>query len=247
MSVPTPADAPKLEDCIFYHVMDLPGVGTVDSYGSWDLRDRFADYTGGVELAGRSFLDVGTASGFLSFEAEKRGASVTSFEAASAASRQLFPAGEAERAKHERYWLGMVNGYRFAHRCLGSRAAAVYGDVHHLAEQVPQHDVVLLGQILVHLRDPLAALRQATLVARETLIIAEGSFEAEAPLAVFLGGGGTDQSWWHLSVPLYRKFLALFGFDLAQAAKQSYRCNDPVLPRDVDVWTFVAHRRAKPA
>jgi 2-polyprenyl-3-methyl-5-hydroxy-6-metoxy-1,4-benzoquinol methylase len=78
-----------LADCWFYHTMDLPDVGTVT--GSWDLRGRFDEYVGHVPLAGKTFLDVGTASGFLSFEAEKRGADVVSFDAASADVIDSFP------------------------------------------------------------------------------------------------------------------------------------------------------------
>jgi 2-polyprenyl-3-methyl-5-hydroxy-6-metoxy-1,4-benzoquinol methylase len=64
----------------FYHVMDLPEFGTVNHFGSWDLRDRFDDYVAHTPLASKTLLDVGCASGFLSFEAEKRGAIVTSFD-----------------------------------------------------------------------------------------------------------------------------------------------------------------------
>jgi hypothetical protein len=32
----------KLEDCFFYHAMELPGFGVVR--GQWDLRGRFDDY-----------------------------------------------------------------------------------------------------------------------------------------------------------------------------------------------------------
>jgi 2-polyprenyl-3-methyl-5-hydroxy-6-metoxy-1,4-benzoquinol methylase len=63
----------RLEDCFFYHTMDLPGLGVVR--GQWDLRGRFDDYIGGVSVAGKSVLDIGTATGFLSFESEHQGAS----------------------------------------------------------------------------------------------------------------------------------------------------------------------------
>ena len=62
-----------LDGCFFYHTMELPGFGEVK--GQWDLRGRFDEYIGGVEVAGKSVLDIGSATGFLSFEAEKRGAS----------------------------------------------------------------------------------------------------------------------------------------------------------------------------
>ena len=61
-------------ECVFYHSLDLPLSGP--QKGHWDLRGRFDDYVGNVPLSGRSALDVGTASGFLSFEAEKRGANI---------------------------------------------------------------------------------------------------------------------------------------------------------------------------
>jgi 2-polyprenyl-3-methyl-5-hydroxy-6-metoxy-1,4-benzoquinol methylase len=70
--------------------MDLPGFGSV--IGQWDLRGRFDNYTGRVPLAGRTVVDVGTASGFLSFDAEKRGALVTGFDADDVSRCQYGPA-----------------------------------------------------------------------------------------------------------------------------------------------------------
>src|SRR5258708_10718943 len=60
-----------------------------------------------------------------------------------------------------------------------------------MSEVVPPCDVVIVGQILVHLRDPLGALHQAALAAKETLVIVEGIPEGpspDIPVAYFLGG-----------------------------------------------------------
>jgi len=38
--------------------MDLPELGTVNDFGSWDLRGRFDEYVGNVDLAGNTLLDV---------------------------------------------------------------------------------------------------------------------------------------------------------------------------------------------
>jgi 2-polyprenyl-3-methyl-5-hydroxy-6-metoxy-1,4-benzoquinol methylase len=66
------------DNCFFYHWMDIPDVPSVSGIktvpGTWDLRGRFRDYTGGVDFAGKSVLDVGVATGWISFEAEKHGA-----------------------------------------------------------------------------------------------------------------------------------------------------------------------------
>jgi hypothetical protein len=133
--------------------------------------------------------------------------------------------------------------YYIAHRALQSGARLIVGDVYRLAEEVPRCDVVIVGQILVHLRDPLEALRQAALVANETLVIVEGSFDGGGrPLAVFLGGR-TPYSWWHFSPEIYRTWLNILGFDLRSVAKGVYKCHDGQDWHNTEVWTFVAKRR----
>src|SRR6266508_2260533 len=85
-----PRHVASLDDCFFYHTMELPGLGVVD--GQWDLRNRFDDYIGGVEVANKSVIDIGAATGFLSFEAERRGASrVVSFDMGDAREQTFLP------------------------------------------------------------------------------------------------------------------------------------------------------------
>ena len=55
-----PRRVESIEECFFYHTIELPGFGLVR--GQWDLRDRFGEYVGGVDVAGKSVLDVWTAS-----------------------------------------------------------------------------------------------------------------------------------------------------------------------------------------
>jgi hypothetical protein len=236
-----PPPLPAVEDCRFYHAMDIPGIGPVP--GTWDLRGRFSDYTGGIELRGKTLLDVGTASGFLTFEAELRGARVTSFDALSDDQRDYMAFGEHNRAET----FGRTrNSYWLAHHHFKSRAQVVHGNIRDLAVIVPPSDVVFLGQILVHLRNPLDTLRQACLLAGEHLVIIEGSFESDSPIAAFLGTGDGSgiHSWWHWSTGLYRRWLSVLGFEIIQTTKNKYRCNDPSLLGDVEVWTFVARRKS---
>jgi SAM-dependent methyltransferase len=235
-----PPPLPAKEECRFYHAMDIPSIGSVP--GIWDLRGRFSDYTGGVELRGKTFLDVGTASGFFTFEAEQRGARVTSFDAESYDQMDYVALGNSNRRDN----LSRIkNSYWFAHHHFKSRAQVVYGNIRNLSVVAPPSDVVLLGQILVHLRDPLDAIRQASLLAGENLVITEGSFESEEPLAAFLGtgDGAGIHSWWHLSAKLYDRWLSLLGFEIVQTTRNKYRCNDASLSGDVEVWTYVARRK----
>ena len=242
MKFAEPRRVERLEECWFYHVMDLPQLGTVNHFGSWDLRGRFADYTCHVDVRGKTFLDIGAASGFLSFEAERHGAIVTSFDVATGDEVNV-DAGTPAAAKRDEV-VRMQNGYWLAHRLLDSRARAVYGDAMQLSQLVEPHDVVILGQILVHMREPIALLEQAAKVAKETLIIAEGSFHSKHPTARYWGTiyPGLN-SYWHLSDRLYAECLNQYGFDIKRVRQDRYRCNHPASEGMAEIWTFVAQRR----
>ena len=226
---------PALADCKFYHAMDLPEVGFVQ--GAWDLRGRFDDYIGHVKLRDRSVLDVGTASGFLSFEAEQRGAHrVTSFAAASFSQLQRNPGLETS----ETDFRSTLNSYRLAHHLLKSKAVPLFGDVYKLGDIAPKSDVVIVGQILVHLRDPFGALEQIARCTADTLVIVEGMFDHPDPIAAYLGGT-TPISWFHFSTTIFRQFLPKLGFEITSITPGKYRC--VVLDKDEAVWTLVARRR----
>ena len=233
------AALPPQNECEFYHSMDLPGVGSI--IGHWDLRGRFGDYVAHTPVTGRTSLDVGAATGFLSFEAEKRGAIVTSFDADGPERYEYLPGsvGGIDVDRYRRF----RNGYDFAHQHMQSKAKLVLGDIYSMSNSVPMHDIVLIGQILVHLRDPLSALQQASLLAKNTLIVTEGSFEFDAPISVFLGSKSVFYAWWHLSTALYRHWLDMLGFDVVSISREKYRCLDAVMTGDIDLWTFVAKRR----
>ena len=51
------------------------------SPGAWDLRGHEAAYLGGVDVAGKRVLELGPATGYLTFYMERMGAEVVSFEA----------------------------------------------------------------------------------------------------------------------------------------------------------------------
>ena len=69
--------SPALHDCDFYHSLTLP---TGEIAGQWDLRPSPETYLGHVDFKGRSVLEIGPASGFLSFHMEHAGATVSCLE-----------------------------------------------------------------------------------------------------------------------------------------------------------------------
>src|SRR4051812_28825628 len=73
-----PWDVRSVDECDFYHTMEIPAHGLVN--GQWDLRGKTDEYLGNQHFAGKRVLEIGPASGFLTFELEKRGASVVAVD-----------------------------------------------------------------------------------------------------------------------------------------------------------------------
>ena len=74
-----PSDSIPLEDCEFYHVMDIPGLSEPPK-GLFDLRKGVNEFLGHVDFKNKTVLELGPASGFLTFHIEKMGGDVTSIE-----------------------------------------------------------------------------------------------------------------------------------------------------------------------
>jgi len=56
----------------FYTVQEIPGFDSVTD-GEWDLRENVDAYLGDVDFKGRSVLELGPSSGFLTFHMERKG------------------------------------------------------------------------------------------------------------------------------------------------------------------------------
>lgn len=218
-----PVRGVRFEDCYWYTTMEVPGHGVVQ--GDWDLRDFFDANMGHVPLAGKTVLDVGTASGFLAFEAERRDANVIAFDADSM--RRVFHLPFAENQYFQDFdeWargaepgLQMLkNGFWFMHEQLGSSAKAVYGDIFHLHRYLAEEvDIAFVGAILEHLNDPLSALGSVARVTSERIIIAfTPIIQTEEMLAkpiLPMTDPRHTMTWWHYSLGLYRRILENVGF-----------------------------------
>jgi 2-polyprenyl-3-methyl-5-hydroxy-6-metoxy-1,4-benzoquinol methylase len=239
-----------VSECFFYHTMDLPGHGTVE--GQWDLRGRTGDYLGGIALAGRRVLDVGTASGFLSFEMEKAGAEVVSFDADVADRIVYLPMQKSPYMTNRGQWRDgmnhflelLKNSYWFAHRLHQSKNRVFYGDIYDLPEDLGMFDVAVIGQILVHLRDPITALASVGQRCADVLVVVEGMVESDDCFMQLLGTTENERahSWWHLSTGLYREVMRMIGFEVQAITENKYRCNANESPALTPLKTLVARR-----
>jgi 2-polyprenyl-3-methyl-5-hydroxy-6-metoxy-1,4-benzoquinol methylase len=223
----------SLDDCFFYHTIDLPGLGLIR--GQWDLRGRFDDYVGGVSVAGKSVLDVGTATGFLSFESERLGASrVVSFDMGDARQQRFIPFKDKPYyqnyeqfvADHETEVQRWKNAYWLCHRLLKSRAEVFYGDIFRLPAGLGQFDIAILGAVLEHLNDQITALASISRLTKETMVIVTPVLQTEeriARLEPTADNPDYDFTWWRYSVGAYREILKMLGFSIARITEAQYR------------------------
>jgi SAM-dependent methyltransferase len=222
----------RLEDCFFYHTIDLPGFGEVRAH--WDLRGRFDDYVGGVDVAGKSVIDIGTATGFLSFEAEKRGAArVLSFDLGDPRQQLFLPFKnklfyrdpELFAQQHGAEIEQWRNAYWLCHRLLKSHAEVYYGDINHLPKGLGPFDIAIIGSVLEHLSDPITALASIARLTTETMVIVTPLLQTEERIARFEGlasNPAADFTWWTYSLGTYREVLAMIGFKIANVTQADY-------------------------
>jgi SAM-dependent methyltransferase len=251
--VPLEFEAPRHVErtdlCHFYHTMDLPEIGTVT--GQWDLRGRFDDYVSDVPFEGKTVLDIGTASGFLTFEAEKRGAKVTSFDISDAKFQHLLPFKNKLYFRDHREWRKQQNAgielwknaYWLAHRLLKSKANVFYGNIYDLPAELGTFDTVIIGSVLEHLSDQISALASVSRHVKSELIIVTPVIETESYIAEFIGRAANpeaDYTWWIYSSVVYADILNMLGFKIGRITKKAYPC--VIAGADHERHTIVATR-----
>lgn len=248
----SPMEVGNPQECVFYHSLDLPVSGY--QKGHWDLRGKFKSYTSNVSFQNKTVLDVGTASGFLSFEAEKHGAkSVVSVDAESATHWDRLPFIQNQAMKDRAGWEVTANqyldsikrSYWLAHKEFRSQNLVYYGNAYALPEGLGQFDIVIVGQILVHLSDTLRALASIANRCKNTLIIAEGMTHEQYPVSNLLGRAKypeQDYTFWHHSEGFYNEVLQMLGFKRVSSSAQKYICNLQGPKEGVEITTLVFER-----
>lgn len=228
-----PRRVENVSDCFFYHSMELPDLGLQE--GHWDLRGRFIDYVGGVDVTGKRVLDVGCASGFLSFSAEEWGAAeVVSFDMDDAGRQHMLPFHRSDYVKNYSVWrfrqnayiAKWHNAYWLAHRAYGSKALAYYGDVYDLPDEIGSFDISIVGAVLEHLSDPIRALASISRRTLNTIVISTEVLETEEAIARFAGDPEKpeiDYVFWVYSLGTYRRILKMLGFEIVRTVEHSFR------------------------
>ncbi|MEW5789215.1 MAG: methyltransferase domain-containing protein [Pseudomonadota bacterium] len=212
---------PDREDCLFFHVLDLPGGEVTD--GAWDFRATESEYHGGFDFRGKRVLEIGCATGSHSFWMESQGARVTPYDLAPDYSWDLMPTHQQDPGETRAAMVEIIrklnNGFDYCRDRLGSGLAMTHGSIYAIDPGLGDFDVVTFGSVLLHTRDPLGAL-QAAVSRAGTIIIMDRwppNLDCDKPLMQFIPelanakpwGGWT---WWWISPKVFENFLRIHGF-----------------------------------
>ena len=244
------------EGCIFYHSIDLPGLGTVP--GVWDHRATADSYLGHVDVAGKRVLEVGPANGFFSFELERRGARVTALELGEESDWDRVPQPYVDervlQGELRKNVSAVHRSWSFAHERLGSKVDTVWGSAYEAPQLVEAVEIVMFGNVLQHLRDPLLALSRVAQVTKETLIVSETMWIdtpefRQTALMQFIPRADLPEvcgSWFNVSPVVVVETLKLLGFPRIRCEFHDQRFNGDAstrsAPRMVPHFTVVGRR-----
>lgn len=207
----------KLEDCNWYHDFEFIR-GNENIKPHFNLEPIIDNFLLPDDMTGKTFLDIGTGNGFFTFEMEKRGADVVSFDLAVDKKPDGIPYYNVpDRTGHNKEFMKRFQkGYWYSHKYFNSKARAVYGNVMYMPEWLGKYDVTLLGSILQHLRDPLGAIIQADKHTRNSLIICEAFYKSEEPVMRFQAMPDVPNpqywTWWLISPTVIVSMLKTLGY-----------------------------------
>jgi len=210
----------------WYHTIELAD-GLITP-GLYDLRTALPGFPFPKDMSGMEVLDVGSATGFFSFEFARRRARVVSVELPSLYALDRFPGQDIEHTIEKigemivPKSLGEIRGYvrkytpeqlyfyllegpfEFCRKMLNATVERCYSTVYDLSETKPggKFDLVFMGDILVHTLNPLQALTAAATLCRGTLIVSQVLPEepGEKPAMMYVGGESpeSDEVSWWL-------------------------------------------------
>jgi tRNA (mo5U34)-methyltransferase len=181
----------------WWHSIDLGGgVITPGVHSLEELRGNYSLFRMPEDLNGRSLLDIGCWDGFYSFEAERRGARVSSVDC----------------------W--RPENFFKARKALNSRAEFHELSVYEVTkEKLGSFDIVFFLGVLYHLRHPLLALEQVCEVTRDFAVIEshviDNIFPTEHPVMEFYEFdqlGGQYDNWWGPNIECLTQMARAAGF-----------------------------------
>ena len=152
----------------------------------------------------------------------------------------------------------LQNAYWYLHQKLQSKANVYYGDVYQLPIELGNFDVVMMGMILGHLRDPFQGIYSASRLCEKRIIITNQAHKKSerkrwfrkqkkvAPVAAFIPSAddAVNDAWWGLSTECIERMLGTVGFKVVETHYSEPKCLAPGRVGHEGCTTIVAERFA---
>jgi hypothetical protein len=220
MSVMTSdAIADRVASLSWYHTFDLDGVVTP---GMFDHRSITSKLLIPDRLDGLRCLDAASADGFFAFELKRRGAAeVISLDAESMDAQDW--QGSPEVVRPEFDMAELRERFDLVNEVTGLGVERVRGNLYDISPgRLGSFDLVFIGNILLHLRNPSAALHALRSVTKGDLISYEPvSFVLSAAHpwtpAATLWNGAAGPYWWTHNIAGHRHLLRASGFEILES------------------------------
>lgn len=184
--------------------------------GDYDIGLNIADYQFPADMSGMSVLDIGTGGGWFSTYFEQQGADVVATDVRGWCDYDIFgrdgyPEISSEKTKPDRissdgrpvYFSPTSKGFWIMKDMLNLKAEFVNARAYDIKPELfgcRKFDVVFLGSVLMHLRDPIGALRAAHSVCRGRFIatthLLPEDFSSDPVMRIWEGGEKHGISWW---------------------------------------------------
>ena len=253
---PVPVQGPS--ECAFYQTFDWPNGQVVQ--GRWDYRANAGALLGNLDMAGKTVLEIGPASGFFTVELEKRGASqVICIDTSDDEPWEAVPRRDVdfqqflEERKRGQLWLR--RGWWLTQKVFGGNAKMAYTGVGVLPKLIGHvnFDVCLISCVLQHFRSPLDVLFNVSDLAREVIVTEPYLPRLEKPgTAEFRPAPGNKivDSWWKLSSKIISNVMTMRGYEQVSFQRNTVRRWDRMAAsiendtyREVEFYTSVFRKR----
>ena len=242
------------EDCDWYHTSVLSDGSVIP--GAWDLRGGEEAYLGGTDVAAKRVLELGPATGYLTYWMEDRGAEVVCVDAGFDVPIDILPVPGNDlreiRMGAMRGIGAVQNSWWYLHRERQAKAAMVYAPIYDLPADIGSFDVATFGAILLHLRDPFRALAEAAERTTQRIVVTDliqdddVDPEANVMRPDPLGALEHRTNWWALFPGAVKQMLRRVGFPNAETTFHTqkhhlaHRLDEPAV--DMRMFTVVADR-----
>lgn len=207
----------------WYHTIDLaPGVVTPGFFDHRPIVDEVLPST----LAGKRCLDVATFDGFWAVQMSNRSAEEVVGVDLLNPGEWDWPAGSSDQAiAAVGARMAEADGFRIVTQALNRQIERIDCSVYDLdPERIGRFDLVFVGSLMLHVRDPVRALEAVRNVCRGELLLMDNVDPITSvthpwrPIATFDGAG--RPWWWRFNLAGLVRLVNSAGFELVERPKR---------------------------